>query len=197
MFPGSEPEKPDLSSLVMDSTIPQELRERILLEVESCHKANGERNKAMDAKFRALYSSATGAINDFSEVVRGYGKVVTALDLRSQNIIWRSGPFIKATSVVTLAKPKSKPKQLKPGAKPVPSAAVSMASQAKKKSRSRGKGRSTHGQASHPLPPPHQPTPKPATATAPAQVDQVQFPSMDIRVKQGQLQDNRVQVDLR
>ena len=136
--------------------------------METSHKANLARNKAMDMKFWALYSSATGAINNFSEVVRGYGKMVTAMDLCTQNIIRRSGPFIKATSVVTPAKPKSKPKQLKPRAKPVPSAAVSTASQPKKKYRSRGKGRSSHGQASHPLPPPHQPTPKPATATAPA-----------------------------
>ena len=67
----------------MDSTIPQELRERIILEVELSHKANLERNKAMDFKFLALYSSTTGAINDFSEVVHGYGKVVTAMDLRT------------------------------------------------------------------------------------------------------------------
>ena len=99
VFPGSEPEKPDLSSLVED--LPQELRERILLKVEESHKANLERNKAMDEKFRALYSSTTGAINDFSEVVRGYGKVSTALDLCMQGIIRRSGPVIKATSVAT------------------------------------------------------------------------------------------------
>ena len=35
VFPGSEPEKLDLSALVMDSTIPQEVRERILLAVET------------------------------------------------------------------------------------------------------------------------------------------------------------------
>ena len=51
----------------------------------------------------------------------------------------------------------------------------------------------THRQASHPLPPPHQPSTKPAAA----QQDQVQFPAMDIRVKQGLLQGNKVQVDLR
>ena len=134
-----------------------------MLEVETSHKANLERNKAMDMKFRALYSSATGAINDFSEVVRGYGKVVTALDLRQQGIIRRSGPLIKATSVMP-----AKSKQLKAGAKPFPYSTVSIASQAKKKTRSKGKGRTTHGQSSHPLPPPHKP-PKSATATAPAQ----------------------------
>ena len=37
VFPESEPKKPDLSSLVMDSTIPQEVRERILLAVEMSH----------------------------------------------------------------------------------------------------------------------------------------------------------------
>ena len=129
--------------------------------MEELHRANLERNKAMDAKIRALYSAASGAINDFLEVVRGYGKVVMALDLRQQGIIRRSGSFIKVTSVVT----PTKSKQLKAGAKPVPSSAVSMASQAKKKSRSRGKGRTTHGQSSHPLPPPYQP-PKPATNPA-------------------------------
>ena len=70
VFPGSEPEKPDLSSLVMDSTIPQELRERILLEVETSHRANLERNKAMDTKFWALYSAAAGVVNIVSEAVR-------------------------------------------------------------------------------------------------------------------------------
>ena len=34
MFPGSQPKMPDLSFLVMDSSIPQDVRERILLAVE-------------------------------------------------------------------------------------------------------------------------------------------------------------------
>ena len=66
----------------MDSSIPQEVRERILLAVQMSHRTNLERTRALDAKFRALYCFAAGAINDVSEEVRDYGKVVASLDLR-------------------------------------------------------------------------------------------------------------------
>ena len=53
-----------------------------MLAVQMSHRTNLERTRALDAKFRALYCFAAGAINDVSEEVRDYGKVVASLDLR-------------------------------------------------------------------------------------------------------------------
>ena len=81
--------------------------------------------------------------------------------------------------------------KLKPGAKPVPSAAQASATQGNKKLSSRGERRSARGLASHPAPPPPSPAvtppcrPSPApTPKAPAQPD-VRFGATDIRAKQG------------
>merc|ERR1712112_480075 len=97
VFPGSGPDKPDLSSIIMDSTIPQEVRERIHLAVEMSHQENVRRVQALDQKFRGLYTTVSGLINDSMEAIRGYRKVASALDIRQQVIIRRSGPFIKPT----------------------------------------------------------------------------------------------------
>ena len=97
VFPGSEPDKPDLSSLILDSTIPMEVRERIHLAVEMSHQENVKRVKALDQKFRGLYTVASGLVNNSMEAVRGFGKVAAALDIRQQVIVRRSGPFIKPT----------------------------------------------------------------------------------------------------
>ena len=54
VFPGSEPDKPDLSSLILDSTIPMEVRERIHLAVEMSHQENVRKVKSLNQKFRGL-----------------------------------------------------------------------------------------------------------------------------------------------
>ena len=190
VFPGSEPEKPDLSSLIMDSTIPQEVRERIHLAVEMSHQENVRKVQALDQKFRGLYTTVSGLVNDSMEAIHGYGKVASALDIRQQVIVRRSGPFVKPTAS------KAGGKQLKPGAKPVPSCAVSSAQSASKKKRSRGKGRKTQGLPAHTAPPPNPPAPVPRSA--PASRDKPRFQSMDIWVKQGLLPPNTLSsADLR
>ena len=98
VFPGSEPEKPDLSGLVMDSTIPQEVRERILLVVEISHQTNLWRTKALDKKFRDLYTAAAKVVNNVSEAGNCYRRVALALSQRQQIIVRKSGPFVKATT---------------------------------------------------------------------------------------------------
>ena len=135
--------------------------------------------KALDKKFRDLYTVAAKVVNDVSEAGNGYRRVAMALDLRQQVIVRKSGPFVKAT---TSAAP-VRVRQLKPGSHPVPSCAQSLATQAKKKNRSRGRGRSALGLPPHPAPPPRQPSPAPShQAPAPPR-----FQSRDIRVRKGQL----------
>ena len=171
----------------MDGTVPQDVRERIRIMVDESHQENVQKVKALDDKFRGLYTITEGLVNNSSEAIRGFGKVAAALDIRQQLIVRRSGPFVKP------APPKAGGKQLRPGAKPVPKHAVSSAQNAQKKKRSRGKGRKVQGLPAHPAPPPHPPrapTPRPAPAKA-------RFQSTDIRVTQGLLPPNTIRGDLR
>merc|ERR1712082_228480 len=128
VFPGAEPCKPDLSAFLMDSTVPQDVREKIRLAVQESHKENLSRAQAMDLKFCGLYTITKGLVNNSSEAIRGFGKVAAALDIRQQFIVRKSGPFVRPTP------PMAGGKQLKPGA-PVPRNAVSSAQKAKKKQR--------------------------------------------------------------
>ena len=48
-----------------------------------------------DSKAWTLYSSAAGLVNDRMETMRGFSKVQTALDIRLQYIVRKSGPFVK------------------------------------------------------------------------------------------------------
>ena len=147
LFPDTELEKPDLSSLVED--LPEEVRRRILLTVEESHQENLRRVQVLDQRFRSLYTSATGLVNDAMETYRAFGKVTAALDIRQQLIVRKSGPFVRKATP-----PSGVGKRLKPGAKPVPAAAVSSAQGAQKKKRSQGKGRKIQGLPPHPNPPP-------------------------------------------
>ena len=80
VFPETELEKPDLSSLVED--LPEDVRRRILLAVEETHQGNLQRVQALDQKFRGLYTSAASLVNDGMETIRWFGKVAAALDIR-------------------------------------------------------------------------------------------------------------------
>ena len=138
------------------------------------HQENLKKVKALDQKVRGLYTMAAGLVNDSSETMCGYGKVISALDIRQQVILRKSGPFVKPTS--------SQGSKLKPGAQPVPSCAVSSALAAKKKVRSRGKGRNALGLSAHPAPPPASSNLPPCQAPA---HPEAKFQSTDIQVKQG------------
>ena len=96
VFPGAEPCKPDLSAFLMDGTVPRDVRERIHLAVQESHEENLSRARAMDQKFRGLYTITEGLVNNSSEAIRGFGKVAAALDIRQQFIIRKSGPFVKS-----------------------------------------------------------------------------------------------------
>ena len=121
--------------------------------------------KALDHKIQSLYSTAANLVNNSSESLCGYGRMMSALDVRQQVILRRnSGSYVR---------PSSSPSKLKPGAKPVPSGAVGSDKQAKKKARSRGKGRGSQGLPAHPALPPASSNPPPQ---APPQLE-VQFQS--------------------
>ena len=65
LFPDTEPEKPDLSSLVED--LPEDVRERIRFMVEESHQGNLRKVQALDQRFRSLYTSTTGLVNNAME----------------------------------------------------------------------------------------------------------------------------------
>ena len=71
VFPGTKLEKPDLSSLL--ENLSEDVRTRILLAVNENHEGNLLRVQALDQKFRSLYTSAAGLVNDSMETFRGYG----------------------------------------------------------------------------------------------------------------------------
>ena len=108
MFLGSEPEKPDLSAFLMDSRIPEEVCKWVKLLVEMFHQKNLKKVKALDQKVQGLCTTAAGLVNYSSETMCGYGKVISALDIRQQVILRKHGPFVKPTS--------SQGSKLKPGA---------------------------------------------------------------------------------
>ena len=60
VFPGSEPENLDLTTFLMDSTIPEEVRQRVNLAVEMSHRENLKKVKALDHKVRGLYGCQPG-----------------------------------------------------------------------------------------------------------------------------------------
>ena len=79
LFPDSGLETPDLASLMLDS-FPEDVKSSILLAVRESHARNCERVQNLDFITRSLYTTAAGLVNDGMEAIRGYGKVVTALN---------------------------------------------------------------------------------------------------------------------
>ena len=181
LFPGTEPVKPDLAGLL--TNIPEEISQRILLAVEEAHVDNLARSRILDNKVRTLANSASSLINTTAEALAGYARIQSALDARQLNILRRhTGAFVRPQAV--------EPK-MKPGAKPVPPAAQTSASQGSKKSRSRGRGRSSQGLTAHPAPPPpplpspNATPPRPSPAPAPPAAPEPRYPAVDIKTKPG------------
>ena len=63
-------------------TVPEDTKGRVLHVMEEVHTRNMERVQLLDNVVREVYSIAAGLVNDGMEVIRGYGKLATALDVR-------------------------------------------------------------------------------------------------------------------
>ena len=62
-------------------TVPKVIRGIVILEMEGVHTRNLERVQNLDSTVRDIYSIAAGLVNDGMDVTRGYGKLVSALDV--------------------------------------------------------------------------------------------------------------------
>ena len=100
---------------------------------------------------------AAGLVNDGTEAIRGYGRLASALNVRQQAILRKSGPFVKPTAAKGCSKPWDKPAFN----------AMSSVAAAKKKARSRDKGKKIQGLPPHPAPLPVSFPPLPAPAKFP------------------------------
>ena len=107
----------------------------------------------LDAMARSLYSSAAGLVNDRVEILRVFGKVQTALDIRLQSIVRRNGPFVRESCISLAGVKLLKDKSI--------TCAMSSAKNVANKKRSKGSGRKTQG-----LPPrnPHPPVQRQASS---------------------------------
>ena len=146
-------EKPDLPSFL--DKVPEEVSGGILHHMEEVHTRNMERVRLLDNVVQELYSILTGLVNDGMEVIRGYGKLATAL-------LRKCGSFVRPASIQKNSTKASKP----PGGK-LPSNAVSSAAGAAKKKRSKGSGRKAQGLPPHIMPPPFKPQPARISTPAP------------------------------
>ena len=92
--------------------------------MEEAHAVNTAKVWALDGKICALHSAAASLANHSLEALAGYGRLISALDVRQQVILrCHNGSFIRPTVV---------PLKLKQGAKAVPSGAVASAQPPKK-----------------------------------------------------------------
>ena len=130
----------------MRDLVPQGIKDRVLIATRDSHTRNQEKVKLLGSKFKSLYTTASGLVNEGVDTLRGYGKVQTALDIHQQSILRKSGPFIKPTS--------SKAAKSMPGKDKAITCAMSSASNTAKKRRSRGRGRLIKGLSPHVAPPP-------------------------------------------
>ena len=71
-------EEPDLEFIMGDS-VPQDIKNRVLIAARESHTRNQEKVQALDSKFRSLYTAASGLVNDRGETLRGFSRVQTAL----------------------------------------------------------------------------------------------------------------------
>ena len=76
-------EELDLES-IMEDLVPQEIQSRILAAARQSHANNQEMVQLLDSKIRSIYTMASGLVNGGVEILRGFGKVQTALDFRQQ-----------------------------------------------------------------------------------------------------------------
>ena len=77
-------EKLYLASLL--DSIPEKVKGRVY-HMEEVDTMNMERVQLLDNIVREVYSIKEGLVNDSIEVIRGYGKLVTALNICQQQIL--------------------------------------------------------------------------------------------------------------
>ena len=80
LFLDSGLEAPDLDSIMGDS-IPEDIKSRVLIAAKESHAKNLEKVQNLDSIVRSLYTSASGLVNDGMEATRGFGKVLTDLNV--------------------------------------------------------------------------------------------------------------------
>ena len=120
----------------MGDKVSPEMKVMILMAVKQSQANNQQMVQLWDSKAWSLYSAAAGLVNDGVETLRGFGKVQTALDIRLQYIVSKSGPFVmepcSSLAGVKLLKDKGI------------TCAMSLANSIAKKKWSKGSGRKTH-----------------------------------------------------
>ena len=94
----------------MGDLVPQDIKVRILAAARQSTANNQEMVQLLDSKIRSLYTTASGLVNDGVETLRGYGQVLTALNVRQQSILRMSGPFVKPTCSKAVTSKPSKDK---------------------------------------------------------------------------------------
>ena len=62
-------------------TVPEDVRSRVILEMEQVHTRNLEWVQNLDSTVREIYSIVGGLVNDSMEVSRGYSNLVAALNV--------------------------------------------------------------------------------------------------------------------
>ena len=67
LFRDSQPEKPDIASILQDQDVPEELKERVRIAVDESHAKNCWQVQVLDSKVRGLYTTAEGLVNDGTE----------------------------------------------------------------------------------------------------------------------------------
>ena len=90
LFPDLSLEDLDLESIMGDEVSP-EMKVMILSAVQRSQANNQQMVQLLDAKAKSLYSSAVGVVNDGVKMLRRFGKVQTAVDIRLQSIVRKSG----------------------------------------------------------------------------------------------------------
>lgn len=116
----------------MGDSVPQDIKNRVLMASRESHTSNQEKVQTLDSKIRSLYAAASGLVNNGLETLRGYGRVQTALNVHQQSIMRKRKPFVKPSSSKAATKP-AKDKAF--------TCAMSLAINTPKKRRSRGRGR--------------------------------------------------------
>ena len=54
----------------------------VRIMVDESHAENCRQVQALDSKFRGLYTTTAGLVNDGTEAIRGYGRLASALDVQ-------------------------------------------------------------------------------------------------------------------
>ena len=103
-FPDTGLEKPDLPSLL--DSVPEKVKGRVH-HMEEVNARNMERVQLLDNVVREFYSITAGLVNNGMEVIRGYGKLVTALNICQQQILRKCGSFVRPPSTLKPTNPVS------------------------------------------------------------------------------------------